>query len=225
VSRDDWYRNKAWSADIEAAFLTKLARSRSSKPQYLVIQAGYLAENFPDDALKLIDEFLKLPEMFEMPQARCVQARALETKGKVSEAIYALKLALAWEREHPRYLTTAKIDFPMIVAKRRVANEYDEALVVLEERFKTSDFLFPVTRYRWNGCQALIRAELGQVVDARHFAVEALAAATQTESPFRFHKHVGLVLETSDEFGVRVKRLARPSQLSAIFRLIRGGRA
>jgi hypothetical protein len=219
VSRDDWFRNERWDADIESAFRAKLARSRSGKPQYLVIQAGYLAKDYPDVALQLIDEFLTLPEVFEMPLARCVQARALETKGNVHQAISALKLALAWEVAHPGYLTTASIDYPMMVARHRIVDEYDDALTTLLERFKPQDFSFPATRYRWNGCQALIRAELGQIADARHFAERALAAASDTQSPFRYHRSIGLVETTTDDFGRRIKRIVRPSGIRKFLRL------
>lgn len=220
MSRDDWYRNERWDAAIEAAFRTKLARSRSGKPQYLVLQAGHLSKAHPDVALQLIEEFLTLSEMFEMPRARCVQAEALEAKGNVREAISALKLALAWEAAHPGYLTTASIDYPMLIVRHRVADEYDEALTVLVERFKPQDFSFPATRYRWNGCQALIRAELGQIADASHFAERALVAASETQSPFRYHRSIGLVGSTSDDFGRRIKEIVRPSGFKRFLRLL-----
>lgn len=220
MSRDDWFRNERWDAAIESAFRTKLARSRSgNKEQYLVLQAGHLARAYPDVALRLIEEFLTLPEKSEMPRARCVQAKALEVKGNIREAISALKQALAWETAHPRRLTTASIDYPMIVARHRVRDEYEDALVVLVERFEPSDLSFPATRYRWNGCQALIRAELGQGGDASHFAERALAAASETQSPFRYHRSVGLVNDTADDFGLRIKKLVQPRGLAKVLRV------
>ena len=143
---------------------------------------------------------------------------------RVSDAVAALKLALEWEAEHPRMLSTASMDYPLIVAKYRIVDEYDDALMVLVDRFKPLDFSFPATRYRWNGCQALIRAELGQMDDARHFAALALVAASETQSPFRYHRTVGLVSQTSDEFGLRVKRIARPSAIRKLLRVMTGGK-
>lgn len=224
MGRDDWYRNELWSAAIEAAFRTKLARSRSGKPQYLRIQAGYLARNHPDTSLALIDEYLELGDHFDMPTARCVQAEAYETLGRIADALAVLKLALSWEAKHPNMHSTASIDYPVMVAKYCITAEYDEALMILDDRFKPSDFMFPITRYRWNGCQALIRAELGQTDAARHFASRALLSASETQSPFRYHRGVGLVSQTSDDFGLRVKKIARPSALRRLLRVITGGK-
>lgn len=224
MGRHDWYRSTEWSADIATAFRAKLSRSRTSKPQYLRIQAGCLASRYPEISLGLIDEFFGLGDHFEYPVARCVQAEAFEALGRIADALATLKLALAWEDEHPRFLSTASMDYPFLVAKYRIEAEYGEALKVLEDRFKPSDFSFPATRYRWNGCQALIRAELGQKEDARHFATRALVAASATESPFRYHRLAGLVSQTSDDFGLRIKRIAHPSTLRGLLRILTGGK-
>ena len=224
MRRENWYRNTLWSAETERKFRAKLARSKSGRPQYLRIQAGYLAREYPEVSLALIDEFLTLGDHFDLPTARCIQADAFVSLGRVSDAVAALKLALEWEAEHPRMLSTASMDYPLIVAKYRIVDEYDDALMVLVDRFKPLDFSFPATRYRWNGCQALIRAELGQIDDARHFAALALVAASETQSPFRYHRTVGLVSQTSDEFGLRVKRIARPSAIRKLLRVMTGGK-
>jgi tetratricopeptide (TPR) repeat protein len=183
-----------------------------------------LARDYPEASLALIDEFFALGDHFDLPTARCVQAEAFVSLGRISDALAALKLALEWEAEHPRMLSTASIDYPLMVARYRIVEEYGDALMVLVDRFKPSDFSFPATRYRWNGCQALIRAELGQADDARHFAERALVAASATQSPFRYHRTVGLVSQTSDDFGLRVKRIARPSALRKLLRVIAGGK-
>lgn len=220
MGRGDWYRNSNWDADTEAAFRTKLARSRSQRPQYLRIQASYLANRHPSAALGLVREYFETGDEFDVPTAFCAQAEAYRAFERIDEAVEAYKKALEWEEAHPRHISTARIDLPKLVAERRVSGEYRYALNVLSTRFRPTDHQFPSSRYFWNGSYALIAYELGQAAEAREFAERALGAATETESPFRYHRAVGVVRDTSDEFGRRLKRIARPSKLRSLFRLI-----
>jgi diacylglycerol kinase len=89
-------------------------------------------------------------------------------------------------------------------------------------RFTSVDHLFASTRYSWNGSCALIMHEQGQLVKAREFAERALRAAMETESPFRYHRQVGLVKDTSDDFGQRIKHIAEPSKVRALVRFVLG---
>jgi len=222
MSKDDWYRNENWNADIEAAFRTKLARSRTSRPQYLSIQAGYLAERHPLVSLALIEEYFATDDEFEVPTALCTQAAAHLALGNVSEAVAAYKRALELEEYQPNYISTARLDLPTLVAGHRIAHEYHFALAILADRFKASDLQFPSHRYYWNGANALIAYEIGNTVEARDFAERALLAAAKTESPFRYHRTIGLVGETEDDFGNRLKRIAKPSKLRSWLRVVSG---
>jgi tetratricopeptide (TPR) repeat protein len=219
MGRDDWYRNKEWNADIESAFRAKLSRSRGMRPQYLRIQASCLADDHPEAALGLIEKYFETGDQFDVPNAFCAKAEALLALGRISEAIDAYKQALDWEDSHPRHISTARIDLPKLVADYRISNEYAYALDILVSRFKPLDHQFPSTRYFWNGSYALIAHELGHVLQAQEFAEQALGAAAETESPFRYHPIVGVVRDTSDEFGRRIKRIARPSKFRSLFRL------
>ncbi|MCX8476099.1 MAG: hypothetical protein MT490_09910 [Sphingomonas sp.] len=220
MGRDDWYRNTDWTPAIEAAFRAKLKRSRTMRPQYLQIQAGQIASSHPEVALALIDEYFETGDDFVVPSALCTKAEAMLALGKVQEALDAYRQALAWEDAHPNFITTARIDLPKLVAEQRIESEYDFALDILTTRFKASDHQFPSMRYYWNGSCALITHERGEVAEAKEFADRALRAAAQTESPFRYHRSVGIVKDASDEFGTRIKRIAKPSKLRSLFRLI-----
>ncbi len=219
MGRDDWYRNKDWSAATESAFRQKLARGRSGRPQYLLIQAGYLADDYPSAALALIEEYFATGDEFHMSMAFCTQAEAYQSLQRIDEAIEAYKQALRWEDAHPRMISPARTYYPKLVAEHRLTDEYDYALDTSTNRFEPSDHAFPIERYHWNGSNALIASELGHAAEAQEFAERALRAAAELESPFRFHKHVGLVRSTDDEFGRRIKRLARPSMLRSLMRL------
>jgi tetratricopeptide (TPR) repeat protein len=220
MGRDDWYRNKRWDAETEAAFRDKLSRSRGSRPQYLQIQASHLTECHPLVALKLIEEYFSTDDQFNRPIAFSTKARALCALGRINQSVAAYKQALEWERIHPHHISVARIELPKLVTNHRISNEYDYALEILATRFSPMDHQFPTTRYEWNGCNALIAKELGRHAEAQEFAERALRAAAQTESPFRYHRTVGLVRDSSDEFGRRLKRVVRHSMLRKFLRLI-----
>jgi tetratricopeptide (TPR) repeat protein len=220
MGRDDWYRNKDWSAATEAAFRDKLSRSRSSRAQYLRIQANYLADDYPRAALELIEEYFQTGDAFDVPMAFCTQAQAYCNLGEIDQAVAAYKQALRWEESHPRHISPARTYFPKLVAENRLSSEYDYALDILANRFQPHDHQFPLERYHWNGSNALIASELGHRAEAREFAERALQAAAQTESPFRYHRNVGIVRNSLDDFGRRIKRLVRPSIMRSLFRII-----
>lgn len=222
MGRDDWYRNTSWDSATEASFRAKLARSRTSRPQYLRIQASYLAEGFPENALQLIEEYFDTGDEFDVPNALCARAEAYLSLGRRAEAVAAYKEALQWEEAHPRHISTARIDLPKLVAADRLSNEYDYAFDILTTRFSPTDHQFPSTRYLWNGSCALIAYEQGQLAEAREFAERAVRAAMETESPFRYHRTVGVVSDTSDDFGRRIKRIAQPSRVRSFLRLFSG---
>ena len=50
--------------------------------------------------------------------------------------------------------------------------------------------------------------EQGQTLEAQNAAKQALEAAKQTHSGFQYHPNVGLVGDTTDEFGNRLRQIA-----------------
>ena len=52
---------------------------------------------------------------------------------------------------------------------------------------------FPVHEFLWHGYRALIAKELGDSKAARKSAAIALRAAEVKQSPFRYHRKLGLV--------------------------------
>jgi hypothetical protein len=150
------------------------------------------------------------------------EQRPISTLGRRAEAVVAYKQALQWEEAHPGYISTARIDLPKLVAADRLSHEYDYALDILTTRFSPTDHQFPSTRYFWNGSCAVIAHEQGQFVEAKEFAERAIRAAMETESPFRYHRTIGVVRHTSDDFGRRIKRIAQPSRTRSFLRLLSG---
>jgi tetratricopeptide (TPR) repeat protein len=209
MANDNWYRNENWDAATEAKFRAKLSRSRSSRPQYIRIQAGYLTESHPQMALDLIDEYFATGDVFEVQMGYWTRAEAYRHMGQVDEAITAYREALSWEKSHPGLFSPARSDYPKYVAELRLADEYGYALDVLVNCFRAEDHRFPLIAYEWNGSHALILSELGHHAEAREFAECALRAAERTESPFRYHRNLGIVRSATDDFATRIKRIAR----------------
>jgi hypothetical protein len=67
---------------------------------------------------------------------------------------------------------------------------------------------FPVQHYQWHGALALILHERGQTLEAANEAKQALEAAKMTDSGFQYHPNLGLVGDTADEFGNRLRQIA-----------------
>jgi hypothetical protein len=67
---------------------------------------------------------------------------------------------------------------------------------------------FPIQSYQWHGALALILHEQGQTTEAEEEARRALEAAGMTHSGFQHHPALGLVGDTADEFGKRLRQIA-----------------
>ena len=207
MGREDWYRNTSWNSEIETAFAAKLRRAKD-KSQYLRIQACTLARRHPDVALRLIDEYFALGDHFDHAQAYLDQANAYLATGNVAAAITSFESALAREKAYPYLFTYAYLEFPCLIAIQCLADRYAQVLEVLDAN--ESRLAFPRDRYLWSGSRALILHALGKVPEARTCAQAALAAASETQSGFRYHQQVGLVQTADDEFGDRLNAIARP---------------
>ena len=206
MGSDDWYRNKTWDAEIEAAFQQRLGRARD-KAQYLRIQASYLADGHPHVALKLLDQFFELGENFDIASAHVARAKARLALGEVSAALASYRAALERERAYPHLKTNAYADFACLVAERRIVHAYAQALEALDSRAQDL-IIFPLGKYRALGARALILHELGAVEDARVHARAAMAIAAADDSGLRYHGKVGIVADTDDAFGKRIAALA-----------------
>lgn len=204
----DWFRNVDWDRAVEDEFRKRLSRARTAnRPQYLRIQAHHLRHSHPRDALRLLDEYFELGDHIDSAMAYVTQAHAYLTLGDVTAAIGAYERALAREHEFPNLQTGAELDLACLVAAERIESLYQRALGILNHRAEQP--AFPVERYRTHGARSLILAELGLADEAARAANAAVEAAQETHSGFRNHPDLGLVRGMDDEFGRRVKQVAR----------------
>ena len=208
MARDDWFRHTTWDDRVEAAFNAKLQRARA-KDQYLRIQAHSLVATHPDVTLHLINRYFELGSTFFDAAALCDRAEALINLERYDEAYEAYELALKSESEFPGLKTNAHVDYPFLIAERKVRAKYELAVRILEERAK--DLAFPVNKFKWNAAQALICWDLKRIAEARGFAQAAIEAAGMRRSEFQKHRALGLVGEEHASHLREIEKMLEPN--------------
>ena len=203
MAREDWYRNKEWNSNIAEAFTAKLKRARD-KPQYLRIQASYLADKHPTVALELFDQYFSLGDTFDHSQANVGRAEAYIALGKIDNAIAAYEAALAFEAIKPNVLTQAYLALPFLVATKKLSDHYGSALEILNKH--KDRLMFPVDHFQWCAAQSLIASASGLSAKAAEFARNAILSSRETHSGFRYHPSIGLV---SKDYDLLIKQLSQ----------------
>ncbi|WP_194152337.1 tetratricopeptide repeat protein [Muricoccus nepalensis] len=212
MTRHRWFRNTEWSETIEEAFADRLGRA-TKKADYLRIQASYLTKNYPQVALRLLDQYFALGEDAAHAQAHVQRAESYLVLGEVRAAVACYEAALAREGLSPNLLTQAYVDLPVLIATQCLTDLYDRALNILDR--SRSRPTFPLEQYRWNAARALILKELGDAGEAKAAAERALVAAAKEMSGFRYQAHLGLVQQLEDDLGSRVRAFAeKPDKTS-----------
>ena len=214
MGRHDWYRLKSWTASDQEAFWARFNRSRSasSKTQYLLIQARCLLSAGGSDlvapALDLVERVLRehADEAF-LSDAHYTRAQCLSALQQFDEAFTSYRLSFAARRANPGMQNLAYLDFAWLVIETARADLHDEALRILDE-FSGAGEVFPMHAYRNAAARALIWSEQGDMDRAAIFAREAIAASSQSESPFRYHRDLGLVDEIDQKLQARLFALA-----------------
>ena len=214
MSRDGWFRRTTWSPADRAEFFSRLKRTRSrgNQAQYLRIQAGHLAgtsvETLVRAGLELLDHMLQeYPDSStELAAAHHQRGVCLAQLGEYVRAIDAYRRALEVQRVHPHALTTAHTAFAELAVTLNRRDLFPEALTVLEE-FSRVD-VFPIHIFKREAAHALIAADGGEMEAARSHARRALAAASATESGFRYHVKVGLVGFVDPRLVERIRQLS-----------------
>lgn len=192
MSRDAWYRNTHWSPDIEAHFRQRLARSRSQRDQYLVIQAIYLSRSHPEVALRLIDQYFDTRTgTFDEGRALTARAAAQEALGFFDDAVATYFRVLDLERARPSQQSDTRFALPYLVATRGLSQWYQEMLE-LPSNFDMST-PFPVNLFRLNAALAIILDSTGFASRARDFARKGLGFASITTNQIGHHSNLGLV--------------------------------
>lgn len=206
MSRNDWYRQTSWSAANQEAFFAKLGRARN-KAQYLRIQALYLQEAHPKQALQLLDEYFEVAdEEIDLALAWAQRAECQIALGLGQQALQSFRECFRREQAFMGQRTNGYLSFGLWVARNRRGELYDEVLAAFTARERWP--LFPDTLYRFNAVLALIANDCGNTKTAAAYARLALEAASATDSGLPQHPDLGLVQHRLDDVEARLRDLA-----------------
>jgi hypothetical protein len=189
-SRSEWFRNKLWSDEIERSFFSRLDRARTQRDQYLVIQAIELVESQPEITVRLVDIYFATRTVaFHDSRAFNAKAAALCAMGALEASVECYRSCLEAEASRSGVKTSAGVEYPYLVAIRRLREHYAHALQIAE----LDEVAFPIARFKIHGARALILNDLAKVAEAAASAKKALATAGETQSEFRYHRQLGVV--------------------------------
>lgn len=209
MSRHDWYRKRTWSKEDQGDFFLRLKRVRSSKAQILFIQAGCLVEEYPDEAIKLLNIlFQDYPEPIHLGIAYLILADCYRQKGMIQEAVNAYRASLEAERKKPNIKTNAFLDFGLFVVQNELTDLYGEADQVLNEFSQDGELFFPFQKYMYSATKAIICFEGELFSTAKEYAKFALLMAAQTASGLSYHSKLGLVGKQSPDLQERLNKVA-----------------
>lgn len=213
MARDDWYRNSVWTEDIKADFFKRLNRSRTSyhKAQYLRIQAGHLQETGTKKnikaALELLDLMLnKYPDESQLASAYLQSAQCLEYFQNYESAIESFRRSIDAEKEYPSHRVGTAIQFAWFAVRNEIAELYDEVISIIEP--DKVDFAWPISQFKFFSILAVVSDYYGDTVPSIRFAKNALEAMAKQESPFRYHKALGLVKNPDKAIVKKIKKIS-----------------
>ncbi|UVO51618.1 hypothetical protein M0208_14300 [Sphingomonas sp. SUN019] len=198
-ANDDWFRRPCLSDEDRQEFERRLQRARSSRPEYMRIQAGALyATGAYDLSLKMIDRTIAdypahLPAWLLEQKADC-----LRSLGEIDPALDTYASSLDRVRVDPGLRGNAHFSFAELVWCRRMLSRYEDALTGLAD-FWDCNPIFPMNEFKQFGLNALLLEGLGSKDEAMPSARRALAAAAKTRSQATKHHSLGLVLDSNAE--------------------------
>jgi tetratricopeptide (TPR) repeat protein len=209
---DDWFRQAALTQTAISAFELKLKRSRSSRHEYMRIQAGALySVGAYENAITMVDRIIaEDPNHFGLAWLYESKAQCYRKEGQIEEAVRFYRLSIERTRDRPSVVGQAQLDFPFWVASAQLTYLYEEALNTTNEFFQPHD-IFPIDTFKRFATLALILADTGHDEDARPPAITALAAAARTTSNAANHRNLGIVDQKFDDIRKRLESIAQGS--------------
>ena len=215
--KDDWFRKPCLTADAKVEFEHRLSRARSSRPEYLRLQALSLQEAKAfEEALGMLNRIAAtypdhLPAWIHEGIARC-----LEALGRSDAAIESYIESIEIMKRHQGVQGDAHTSFASLVFRLGRADLYEKALGYLTD-FWDPNPIFPVNEMQQFGWTAILLDELGHSSDAKPPAMRALAATTKQRSSAVNHPKLGLVEEQNKEMQNRLEQITgsrRPTSTS-----------
>ena len=222
MAKDDWYRLPALAKSEVQFFEEKLARSRSSRHEYMRIQAGALYKSgHSRRSLEMIER------IFAEDGGVWTKTWLLENVGdcqlalgNFNEACTSFRAALASQREHPGLRGNAEISLALAVIEAHSLPLYQEALDYVLE-FNDGSTLFPREAFVRHSVIAVLSDGLKDKEGAIANARAALGWAGRDESNAANHRKLGLVDGNDWPLLKRVKKIAEADKSLSASNLIR----
>jgi MalT-like TPR region len=210
VGRHDWYRQTQWGVDEQRLFEEKLGRARASnRSQYLRIQGLTLTWS-QDPRVRRAGRELLLRVIRDHVEPWPEEARnAMNDLADSFAGEGALADAERWYRACAALQDSAtdglRLDCHLGLAEvllRRKPNDLgsaEEAAAAIDRAAQLTPPVWPAQRWRFCVVLARIAVARGELEKAQEFAAMALDTAAMTESPFPYHRELGLAAPTADE--------------------------
>jgi len=171
MSKNDWFRNQTWSLETKDAFYKMLAKKKD-KSQYLVIQAVYLREKFPLEAIALMQENIESIGSSEKSSAYNCIANSFLYLNNFKEAVVYYKKSITHEKLYPNCTRSdSLIEFPFLVARKNLTEYFDEAFNLVINL--NPENLILGERFKWAFSLAIIFSNRGEIANSKEFAIIA----------------------------------------------------
>ena len=208
MSKDDWFRVACLTEEANEQFEERLKRSRSSRPEYMRLQAQALMEAgaYQRAILLLRRIFDEHPDHLDAWLHESV-AECYHQTGQFAEAIQEYRRSIEAMRHRPGLRSNAPLLLARLVCEQSMADLYEECLQFMTE-FWDPNPLFPRVELHQFGWTAILLDALGRHEDAKPSARRALGAAAKTRSNATKHRRLGLASETDQPLVRRLERIA-----------------
>lgn len=203
---DQWFKNRVWNAEIERDFFSRVSRAKRKKKTYLGIQAFNLIVGYPEVALRLFEEVLKLGEPADDDcDYYSGIAKARLALGQVEQSIEAYLKALSLEEKQSTYVSMANLEYPLLVASRAMYRRFVHAFDVSWTRGPVS---LPIEAFELHCARAIILAEAEEVASATENALAALAASAALDADYIKRSGIDLICDDYPRIARRLREIA-----------------
>jgi tetratricopeptide (TPR) repeat protein len=203
--KDEWYENRVWNPEIEREFFSRVGRAKR-KRAYLIIQAFKILMKYPDVALRLFEEAIRLGEPAKDDcDTYCGIARARLALGQVEESIEMYLKALSLEEEQSTYVSMANLEYPLLVSSRAIYSRFVHAFDVSWLRRHVS---LPIEAFELHCARAIILAAAEEAASARENALAALAASSALSADYIHTSGIDLICNDYPRVIRRLREIA-----------------
>jgi tetratricopeptide (TPR) repeat protein len=210
---NEWYRKNTWTKNDEDEFFSKLKKSRTdfNKAQYLYIQAITL---YSTKNIKLLNvSLMLLDKLFtDYPDEIFIKISAFKLLGdiyckmkKYEIALENYNSAIELEEKDSGLQTQAYIHYSELVICLNKIELFEKAETLLLKKSLEMDF--PIHKYKINAILAIINKQKNNLEKAKYYKELAEEAVNSTDSGFRWHKKLGLVIEKSKTLDKLMKEI------------------